>query len=100
MLFRSVWVDDQKIAAIGARINARRVTSHGFALNVSTDLSYFEWIVPCGIRGRGVTSLSRVLRRNVSLSEVMASVIRAFGDVFGCSTEAIEQEALLQGGHP
>ncbi len=95
-----VWVDDQKIAAIGARINARRVTSHGFALNVSTDLSYFEWIVPCGIRGRGVTSLSRVLRRNVSLSEVMTSVIRAFGDVFGCSTEAIEQEALLQGGHP
>lgn len=90
-----VWVGDEKIAAIGARINAQRVTSHGFALNVSTDLSYFEWIIPCGIRGRGVTSLSRALGRNVALSEIIPSVIRAFGEVFGCSTDVVEPEALI-----
>ena len=77
-----VWVGGDKIAAIGVRIS-RWITSHGFALNVSTDLSPFELIVPCGIRDRGVTSLQRVLGRTVSMAEVEEAVIDAFARVFG-----------------
>jgi lipoyl(octanoyl) transferase len=75
------WVGADKIGAIGVRI-ARWVTSHGFAFNVSTDLSAFELIVPCGIRGRGVTSLERLLGRPVPLEEVMGRLEACFLDVF------------------
>ena len=76
-----VWVGDQKLAAIGVRI-ARWVTSHGFAFNVSTDLGYFELIVPCGIADRGVTSLHRVLGRAVDNREVEDRIAVNFGRVF------------------
>ncbi|HEY7291341.1 MAG TPA: lipoyl(octanoyl) transferase LipB [Vicinamibacterales bacterium] len=76
-----VWVGDEKLAAIGVRI-ARWVTSHGFALNVNTDLDAFGLIVPCGIADRGVTSLERLLGRRVNLDEVADSVVRHFADVF------------------
>jgi len=77
-----VWVGQDKIGAIGVRI-ARWVTSHGFAFNVTTDLSAFDLIVPCGIRGRGVTSLERLLGRPVPLDEVMERLTGRFLAVFG-----------------
>jgi lipoyl(octanoyl) transferase len=77
-----VWVGDEKIGAIGVRI-ARWITSHGFALNVSTDLSYFGMIIPCGISGRGVTSIERLLGRKVKLEEVAETAAGEFGQVFG-----------------
>jgi lipoyl(octanoyl) transferase len=64
-----VWADGAKVAALGIRV-ARGVSQHGFALNVTTDPAEFTLIVPCGIADRGVTSLSRLLDREVSLAEV------------------------------
>lgn len=79
-----VWVDREKIGAIGVRI-ARWVTSHGFALNVCNDLAPFELIVPCGIRGHGVTSLQRALGRAVPVEEVMDRLAVHLAGVFGRS---------------
>jgi lipoyl(octanoyl) transferase len=76
-----VWVGGSKLAAIGVRI-ARWITSHGFALNVTTDLEYFKMIVPCGIADRGVTSLAALLGRPVPLGDVEERVVRHFGEVF------------------
>jgi lipoyl(octanoyl) transferase len=76
-----VWVGEDKLAAIGVRI-ARWITSHGFAFNVTTDLSRFGLIVPCGIADRGVTSLAKLVGRAVSMHEVEETVVTAFADVF------------------
>ena len=76
-----VWVDNDKLAAIGVRI-ARWVTSHGFAFNVSTDLDYFNLIVPCGIAGRGVTSLDGLVGRAVDRRAVEDRIVSNFCDVF------------------
>ena len=75
------WVGDRKIGAIGVRIS-RWITSHGLAFNVSSDLSYFDLIVPCGIADRGVTSLSRELGRPVSVDEAAEALVPAFAGVF------------------
>jgi len=80
-----VWTELGKIAALGVRVSSGWITSHGFALNVHTDLSFFGTIVPCGIHDRDVTSLSRELGRRVSLDEVKPAVVDAFGEVFGSS---------------
>jgi len=77
-----VWVGEEKLAAIGIRIG-RWITSHGFALNVTTDLSYFDLIVPCGISDRGVTSLARLLGRAVDREDVENRIGRHFCEVFG-----------------
>uniref|UniRef100_A0A3B5B6N9 Octanoyl-[acyl-carrier-protein]:protein N-octanoyltransferase LIPT2, mitochondrial n=1 Tax=Stegastes partitus TaxID=144197 RepID=A0A3B5B6N9_9TELE len=78
-----VWVGDNKICAIGIHCG-RYVTSHGLALNCSTDLSWFDHIVPCGIEGKGVTSLSAELRRNVSVEEAVPRLLDAFAHLFDC----------------
>ena len=75
-----VWVGDDKLAAIGVRI-ARWITSHGFAFNVTTDLSFFDLIVPCGIADRGVTSLAR-LGCAASNADVEDRLVARFGEVF------------------
>lgn len=76
-----VWVGNDKIAAIGVRVS-RWVTSHGFALNVDTDLDYFGLIRPCGIEGRGVTSLDRLVGRPVDPVQVRGALVIAFAEVF------------------
>lgn len=75
---------DEKIGAIGVRIS-RWVTSHGFAFNVTTDVDFFNLIVPCGIADRGVTSLSAQTGRPVDLTEVEDRVVDRFCEVFGLS---------------
>jgi lipoyl(octanoyl) transferase len=79
-----VWAGEglhDKLAAIGVRIS-RWVTSHGFAFNVTTDLDYFNLIVPCGVAGRGVTSLARLLGRPVDSRDVEDRIGANFSDVF------------------
>ncbi len=78
------WVGEAKIGAIGVRI-ARWVTSHGFAFNVGSELQPFGLIVPCGIRGRSVTSLERLLGRPVALDGVMDRLAAHLAAVFGRS---------------
>jgi lipoyl(octanoyl) transferase len=75
------WVAADKIGAIGVRIS-RWITSHGFAYNVSTRLEYFNLIIPCGIRDHGVTSLARLLKREVPMAEAEDAAVSAFAEVF------------------
>lgn len=94
-----VWVDECKVAAIGVAIR-RWVTMHGFALNCSTNLEHFRWIVPCGISEGGVTSLSRLLNREVTVDEAIPPLLRAAEDLFGKEIRPIspeQLEALLAG---
>src|SRR5262245_29269126 len=88
-----VWVGNDKVAAIGVRIS-RWITSHGFALNVTTDLDPFKWIVPCGIEGRGVTSLER-LGASVSQVQVERRLVARFAEVF--EAETLELESIDSG---
>ncbi len=82
-----VWVQTPagpaKIAAIGVRVSVKAVTKHGFALNVNTDLSYFDGIVPCGIRDKGVTSMAAVLGEPQDEAAVRAALAAAFAAEFG-----------------
>lgn len=80
--FSGVWVGDDKIGAIGVKIDSYGVTSHGVAINVNTDLSYFGHIIPCGIQDKGVTSLQRVLGRRVSMRRVEESFTHRLADAF------------------
>jgi lipoyl(octanoyl) transferase len=76
----------EKLAAIGVHFS-RWVSTHGFAYNVSTDLRYFDLIVPCGIRDKGVTSLERLLGRAVDVAEFRPRAIKRFAEVFGFRME-------------
>jgi lipoyl(octanoyl) transferase len=87
-----IWVEavpaEEKLAAIGVHIS-RWVTSHGFAFNVSTDLRYFDLIIPCGIADRKATSLEKLLNRSVTLDEVKPHLVHHFADLFGCNANTI-----------
>jgi lipoyl(octanoyl) transferase len=87
-------VTEEKLGAIGVHIS-RWVTSHGFAYNVSTDLRYFDLIVPCGISGRKATSLEKILGRAVTPKEVVQPVVRNFGKVFGLEMREMLRDDLL-----
>jgi lipoyl(octanoyl) transferase len=90
-----VWVGNDKLTAMGVHLS-RWVTSHGFALNVDTDLRYFEWIVPCGLQGKGVTSLAKLLGHPVKMEGATERVVEHFGAVFGLEVEAIEESIKLK----
>ena len=91
-----VWTDEGKIAAIGVRAS-RRVTTHGFAINVSTDLGWFGHINPCGITDRAVTSASAVLGRRVSLEEMVEVLLPRFVAVFGYPEAEVQMAAFARG---
>jgi lipoyl(octanoyl) transferase len=80
--FIGVWAGEAKIASIGVHLS-RWITTHGFALNVSTDLSYFAGIIPCGLHQVSMTSIERLVGRAPSLPEIAAVCARHFGEVFG-----------------
>ena len=88
-----VWVKGEKIAAIGVKVS-RWVTMHGFALNVNTDLRKFERIIPCGIFHKGVTSLQRILDKELPLEEVESRISESFSAVFGCTPVDVTPEQL------
>ena len=91
-----LWVGDEKLAAIGVRVSAGWIAWHGFALNVGADLTGFETIVPCGIRGKGVTSIARRTGGTPTLREVAARVATHVADVLGFEPFAsgVEGEGL------
>ncbi len=81
-----VWVKEEKIAALGVRIS-RWVTMHGFALNVNTELHYYDGIIPCGIFEYGVTSMKKLLGTAIKMDEVKKLLIKEFNMVFHCKTD-------------
>ena len=83
-----VWVKEEKIAAIGIR-TSQWVTSHGFALNVSSDLSFFDFIIPCGLKSRGVTSMLDILGRAVDISDVKRRFCLHFSTAFERTLEPV-----------
>jgi lipoate-protein ligase B len=88
-----VWVGDAKISAIGVKVS-RGATTHGFALNVGPDLSYFDHIVPCGMPDGRVTSMASHLRGAVSVQSAIPVVARHLGRVFGLSVEWVTLDEL------
>jgi lipoyl(octanoyl) transferase len=93
-----IWVRhenaEEKLAAIGVHIS-RWVTSHGFAYNVSTDLRYFNLIVPCGIADRRATSLEKLLGHSVKRDEIAPRIAKHFGEVFGLELKETSRTELL-----
>lgn len=92
--FTGVWVKNEKIAALGVKVS-KWITMHGFALNVATDLSFFDRIIPCGIFHKGVTSLNVALGRTVPLSDVRPRLVRHFSDIFSFEVKQISTEELF-----
>ena len=94
-----IWVraesSEEKLAAIGVHIS-RWVTSHGFAYNVSTDLRFFDLIVPCGIADRKATSLEKILGRSMEHKEVAPHLVKRFGEVFGLEMKQASRQGLLE----
>jgi lipoyl(octanoyl) transferase len=92
--FSGVWLGNDKIAAIGVKVG--RVTMHGFALNVNTDMTYFSYIIPCGLRDKGVTSMAAIIGHPVPMPAVCEAVVKHFGAVFERSIVMVDAEHLWQ----
>ena len=86
-----VWVEGRKIAAIGVRVSSQWITSHGFSINVCNDLSYFETIVPCGIKDVEITSIANELGTKITIGAVTRIVVQEFREVFHTNVECDPQ---------
>ena len=95
--YTGVFVGDSKITAIGIAVK-RWVTMHGFAFNVNTELSHFDWIVPCGLADKGVTSLEKLLGGPQDFEGMNETVAGYFCKVFGMNGQRTDLSALLAGG--
>ena len=94
-----VWTDAGKLGAIGVRVSSGWITSHGFALNVTTDLSYFDRIVPCGLAAESVTSLERLTGRTVAMPDVVRNTVEAFAAVFDAAVRWAGAPPAPDAGH-
>jgi lipoate-protein ligase B len=83
---RGVWVREEKVCALGLRVSGE-VSMHGFALNVNTNLKYFTYIIPCGITGVSITSVSKLLGHEVEIGEIQENLLRHFSQVFRLTLE-------------
>jgi len=84
-----VWSGDRKVCAIGVKLERARVTLHGFALNCTTDLAWFDAIVPCGLADRGVATLTQLAGREITVEEMTPLVVAHFEEVFELRLEAV-----------
>lgn len=84
-----IWIDNRKICAIGIHAS-RYVTTHGLALNCNIDLSWFDHIVPCGLEGKEVTSLTKELNKTLTIDDTTSEFLASFQDIFKCSTEIVK----------
>ncbi|RCK77711.1 MAG: Octanoate-[acyl-carrier-protein]-protein-N-octanoyltransferase [Ignavibacteriae bacterium] len=92
--FTGVWINNNKIAAIGVKVY-RWITMHGFALNVNTDLSYFDRIIPCGIFHKGVTSMQSLLNREINMIDVVSKLLKNFELVFNCKISYLNDKDFI-----
>jgi len=89
-----VWVGEEKIAAIGISVKSNWITMHGFSLNINPNMNHYSLLIPCGIRDKEVTSLSKVLRKSISQKEVRQKLIQHYGKVFNLRTRKITLEDI------
>jgi lipoyl(octanoyl) transferase len=88
-----VWSGERKACAIGVRLMRARVTLHGFALNCTTDVSWYDAIVPCGLANEGVASLSQLAGREITVADMTVPILRHFERIFGLELESRAEEA-------
>jgi lipoyl(octanoyl) transferase len=88
-----VWSGERKVCAIGVRLMRARVSLHGFALNCTTDVSWYDAIVPCGLANEGVASLSQLAGRDITVADMTLPVLRHFERLFGLELESRGDEA-------
>lgn len=92
--YTGVWIDTRKITAVGIQVLSQ-VSLHGFAYNVSTDLSCFDWIHPCGLLDRKATSLEKELGQHVDWNLAVQQMVDSFGQIFGWQFQKVDREDLL-----
>lgn len=93
--YTGVFVGNNKIAAIGIAVS-RWITMHGFAFNVNTDLSHFKWIIPCGLKDKGVTSVQEITGERMDIKAIQDRIIEKFETAFQVTAVEISKEALMK----